>query len=263
MLRVAPVSDLDSDVDVDPEGDGTASLLPKRGRPDEMSGEYRDPVNFGLLSAGLGIGGIFFVIYWQAGAFSLGPGLAIFALLFPLAGLYAAYLALNVAILGFDRSGWRYRREFFGHSLETEEGRWSDIAQTSYRQWAKGGTRTSNSLTLFGELSLWDSSGKAVLKARTCFFERGNPGANHVPGKRQIGLTEPDFGTFVRLINDETPQLGYEWVAHVVNNWTPRNWFVYVDPGPDRYVQVPRGARAPIDANAGYDRGSDPLPTPF
>jgi hypothetical protein len=244
-----------SDEGAEPDVDTTADLPAEPRRPAEMSGEYRDPVNYGLLSAGAGIGGIFLWIYWQAGAFSQGPGLAIFALLFPLAGLLAALHALEVATLGFDRSGWRYRREFFGHTLETDEGRWSDVTDSVYRQWAKGGTRTSNSLTVFGELALWNSSGKAVLKAETCFYQRGNPGANHVPGKRQIGLSEDDFSSFVRLINDETPQLGYEWVPDVADD-RPREHplFFLPDPGPDRYMRVPRGTPA---------SESVPLPTPF
>lgn len=60
-------------------------------------------------------------------------------------------------------------------------------------------------MTLYGELSLWDASGKAVLRARTIFYNRSNPGAGHAPGRRQIGLSEGDFPYFVQMIDRETP----------------------------------------------------------
>lgn len=256
--------DLESDLEVEPFG--TAAPTPGTRRPDEMSGEYRDPVNYGLLSGAAVIGGVFLWIALGVGAFSKPPA-PYFALLFPLVALLVMYRALNVVTLGFDKTGWRYRREIFGHTLETEDGRWSDIAQTGFRQWAKGPTRGSNSFTIFGELSMWDSSGKAVLKAQTCFYERGNPGANHVPGKRQIGLSEPDFETFVSLINDESPQLGYEWVLQITDYRPLQNRFVrmfYADPGQARYGRVPRGTRAGAgEYPEGTSSDSVPLPTPF
>lgn len=260
------MKDLESDLGVEPDEFGTAGLQPETRRPDEMSGEYRDTVSYRLLFASAIVGGFFLWIYLGLAVLS-GPAVPIFALFLPLASLFVIYRALNVAIVGFDRSGWRYRREIFGHTLETEEGRWRDIAQTDYRQWAMGPTRASNAFTIFGELSMRDSSGKAVLKAQTTFYERGNPGANHVPGKRQIGLSEPDFETFVSLINDETPQLGYEWVLQTRDYRPLQNRFVrmfYADPGQDRYARVPRGARAGAgEYTEGTSSDSVPLPTPF
>jgi hypothetical protein len=248
------MSDMDTDLDFEPDEDRTGRP-PERRAAGGMSGEYRDPANYGLLAAAVVIGGFFLAIDLGIGVWR-NPAVLVFSLLFPSVAVLVALHALTVVTLGFDGSGWRYRRELFGHVRETEEARWSDIAQTAFRQWARGGTRSSNSFTVFGELSLWDSSGKAVLRAQTTFYERGNPGAAHDPGKRQIGLSQDDFRNFVRLINDETPQVGYEWVESDANAEPPRSRFTFMlaDPGPDRYVRVPRGSRTSDSVH---------LPTPF
>jgi ABC-type proline/glycine betaine transport system permease subunit len=87
-----------------------------------MSGEYSDPVSVSGVVATLAVILVWLVIIWKSGALTI-PAVAIFALLFPLVGLFAIYRALTIATLAFDRSGWRYRREIFGRRLETEEGR--------------------------------------------------------------------------------------------------------------------------------------------
>lgn len=242
-----------SDLGVDPEEDGDGAPPPEQLLPEEMSGEYRDGVNYPLLSAGVVIGGFFYWIDWQLFASTHPPvGLVIFTLIFPTLCQIATFRALCVVTLGFDRSGWHYRRTIFGRTLESEEGRWSDIAQTGFRQWA---TRGRYGATLYGELTMWDAGGKAVLRARTCFqLPAGNPGADHAPGRRQIGLSPDDFWAFVRMINYETPQVPYGWMRDLDNARPARNRFLYADPGPARYVRAPKGPRAPEP---------NPLPTPF
>jgi hypothetical protein len=210
--------------------------------PEEMSGEYSDPVRAFRLFATLAVILVWLVIIWKSGALTI-PAVAIFALLFPLVGLFAIYRALTIATLAFDRSGWRYRREIFGRLLETEEGSWGDIVRTSFRQWltqGRGGART-----LFGEFSLDDRSGQEVLKVRTRFYSQGNPGAGHAVGKRRIGVSEEDFWNFIRLINQETPELGYEWVPAPVDERASGPGSFFPHAGPDRYVRVPRGGRLP------------------
>jgi hypothetical protein len=254
------MSDLDGEMSLVTDGDGTPAPPPSRRLPAEMSGEYRDPVNYWMLATGVGIGGIFLWIYIEAGAFR-NPAVGAFASIFPLLCQLVTYAALNVATLGYDQSGWRYRREIFGHTLETEEGRWSDVYQTGYRQWALSGR---GGMSMFGEFSLLDAKGRAVIKARTCFYPPSGSKGNHAASRRLIGLSEEDFWSFVRLINDETPQLAYEFAQDLEHAQPPRNRFFYADAGPARYVPVPRGTRI-SDTGASETRASDPLnlPTPF
>jgi hypothetical protein len=199
--------------------------------------EYRDLVNVSGIIASLLIGGAALVLIILLRLNEGMPLLALlFALLFPLAALGAIFVALTSATLTYDRSGWRYRREVLGHTLETEEGKWSDIARTNYRQWYVGGKSGSS---LFGELSLIDSTGRTVLRGRTQFYARGDPSNGHSVAKRQIGLAGPNFDTFVRLIDSETPQLDYIWFpAEVVGG--VRIGGIFWDPGPPRFVKAPR-----------------------
>jgi hypothetical protein len=206
-----------------------------------MSGEYSDSVSVASLFATGVVILVWLVIIWMSGALTI-PAVAIFALLLPLAGVFAIYRALAIATLAFDRSGWHYRREIFGRLLETEEGSWGEIAQTSFRQWL---TQGRNLRTLFGEFSLTNRGGQVVLKVRTHFYSRGNPGAGHAVAKRRIGVSEEDFSNFVRLINQETPELGYEWVPVPVEEGAPGPDSFLPHAGPDRYLRVPRGRVLP------------------
>ncbi len=209
--------------------DGTeAELLP---------GEYRDSVNVSGIIASSIIGGAALVLIVSL---RLNAGMPIaallFALLFPLAAVGAIFIALTTAALTYDRSGWHYRREVLGHALDSEEGRWGDIAGTTYRQWYVAG-RTGSAL--YGELSLMDSTGSTVLRARTEFYAQSDPSYGHSVAKRQIGLNGPDFSRFVRLIDDETPQLEYTWMPAEVDE-RARIGGIFWNPGPPRFVQVPR-----------------------
>jgi hypothetical protein len=241
-------------------------------RSPDLSGEYRDPISYGILSAGIVLGGIFLAIDIPVGIQVKNFAVLIFGLLFPVACFLFAARGLIVSTLRFDRSGWHYRREILGRTLETEEGRWSEIGKTEFSQWGMSGR---NGMMVNGELLLWDSRPRVVLRARTAFYSSGVPGPNHSPGKRQIGLSEDGFRSFVGMINDETPQLPYQWAqAEVPEDRPPFISFIYVNPGPARYVQVPRGSRAPASVESVDSVAAEPaestesgdpvhLPTPF
>jgi len=204
-----------------------------------VPGEYRDSVNVSGIIASSIIGGaaLVLIIVLRLNAGMPVPAL-VFALLFPLAAVGAIFVALTTATLAYDRSGWRYAREVLGHTLDTEEGKWTDVGGTNYRQWYLAG-RTGSAL--FGELSLIDSTGRTLLRARTQFYARGDPSNGHSVAKRQIGLPVPDFDTFVRLIDEETPQLDYIWLPAEVDQGA-RIGGIFWNPGPPRFVKAPRQA---------------------
>jgi hypothetical protein len=233
---------------------------------DGTSGEYRDPVDWGQVAGGALVGGFFLAIVGPLAFQARNLFLTVFLLFMPFVGLLVVLRGFNVVTLGFDRNGWRYRRQIFGLTLETEAGGWQDIARSDYRQWATQGRY--GAVTLYGELSLWDVPGKAVLRARTIFYNRSNPGAGHAPGRRQIGLSEGDFPYFVQMIDRETPQLDYEWVPSPAPEEPPHRGFLVAKPGPDRYMRLPRGS-APVTAQPGGEDEQELAqegfhrPTPF
>jgi hypothetical protein len=213
----------------------------------DPSGEFRDPVNVGGAVAAAVIGGgalaLILDLFFNA---AMPVPVFLFALLFPLAAVAAILIAFTTASLAYDRSGWVFTRKLFGHIREQEQGSWSQVTQTNYRQWFVPGGRSGGGGTLYGELQVYDSSGRAVLRGRTAFFARGNPTAGHSAGKRQIGLPVAEFDAFVRLIDRETPQLDYVWRKADVD---PNASFggLLAKPGPPHYLQVRRGERGQDD----------------
>ena len=201
------------------------------------SGEYRDSVNVSSIIGATIVGGLALALIIDLAVNAHMPiGVTFFALLFPLAAVGAVLVALSTASLTYDRSGWRFERRLLGRTLESDQGTWGEIAATSYRQWFVGGR---NSSALYGELTLLDVTGRPLLRARTQFFARGDPSNGHAVGKRRLGLSQPTFYSFVRLIDDETPQLNYVWLPADVDEGAHFGGLFW-NPGPPRYVQVPR-----------------------
>jgi hypothetical protein len=214
---------------------------------DDPSGEFRDPVNVGgaVAAAVIGGGALALILDLFINAAMPVP-VFFFALLFPLAAVAAILVAFTTATLTYDRSGWVFTRRLFGHIRELERGSWSQVVQTNYRQWFVSGGRSGGG-TLYGELQVYDGSGRAVLRGRTAFFAQGNPTAGHSAGKRQIGLPLAEFDAFVGLIDRETPQLDYEWRKADVDPNASFGGFL-AKPGPPHYLQVHRGERGADDA---------------
>ena len=209
-------------------------------RVGELSGEFRDPENIGGAVAAAVIGGAALALIIGLFINTAMPVPAfLFALLFPLAAVAAILIALTTASLVYDRSGWVFTRRLFSHIREQEQGSWSQVAQTNYRQWFVPGGR-SGGRTLYGELQVYDASGRAVLRARTAFFAQGNPTAGHSAGKRQIGLPLAEFDAFVQLVDRETPQLDYVWRKADVDPDASFGGFL-AKPGPPHYLRVRRG----------------------
>jgi hypothetical protein len=229
---------------------------------DDPSGEFRDPVNVAGAVAAAVIGGaalaLILDLFFNA---AMPVPVFIFALLFPLAAVAAILIAFTTASLTYDRSGWVFTRKLLGHIREQEQGSWREVMQTNYRQWFVPGGRSGGGGTLYGELQVYDTSGRAVLRGRTAFFAQGNPTAGHSAGKRQIGLPVAEFDAFVRLIDRETPQLDYVWRKTEVD---PNASFggLLAKPGPPHYMQVRRGERGPdevaIDDLSAEDGGFTP-----
>ena len=220
------------------------------GLGDDPSGEFRDPVNVGGIVAAAVIGGaalgLIIDLFINA---AMPVPVFLFTLLFPLAAVAAILIAFTTASLTYDRSGWVFTRRLFDHIREQEQGSWSQVVQTNYRQWFVPGGRSGGG-TLYGELQVYDASGKAVLRARTAFFAQGNPTSGHSAGKRQIGLPPAEFDAFVRLIDRETPQLDYAWRKVDVD---PNASFggLLARPGPPHYLQVRRGESGADEAGIG------------
>lgn len=205
--------------------------------PGQFGGEFRDGINVGMIVAGVAIGSFFFAIDVGSGAFK-NPFLGVFASLFPLLCLAFASQGFVVASVAFDRYGWRYQREIFGRPLEAESGQWSDVGQTWFRQWVRQGR---NGVAVFGEFSLWDKAGKLLIKALTTFYRSGGaPGASHAPWRREFGLDANDFARFVRLVNDETPQLPYLWAELPLTDEDSRPHGFFTKRALDHYAQVAR-----------------------
>jgi hypothetical protein len=228
---------------------------------DDPSGEFRDPVNVGGAVAAAVIGGAALALILDLFINAAMPvPVFFFALLFPLAAVAAILIAFTTASLTYDRSGWVFTRKLFGHIREQEQGSWSQVVQTNYRQWFVSGGRSGGG-TLYGELQVYDSSGRAVLRGRTAFFAQGNPTAGHSAGKRQIGLPVAEFDAFVRLIDRETPQLDYVWRKADVD---PNASFggLLAKPGPPHYLQVRRGEHGPDDPAIDDLSAEDEAPKP-
>jgi hypothetical protein len=228
---------------------------------DDLSGEFRDPVNVGGVVAAAVIGGAALALIVDLLINAAMPvPVFLFALLFPLAAVVAIIIALTTAQVSYDRSGWVFTRRLFGRIREQEQGSWSQVAQTNYRQWFVSGGRGGGG-TLYGELQLYDPSGRAVLRARTAFFAQGNPTAGHSAGKRQIGLPPAGFDAFVRLIDRETPQIDYVWRRVDVDPNASFGGF-RASPGPPHYVQVRHGesgaGQASIDDQLAEDEAFKP-----
>ena len=223
-------------------------------RVDDPSGEFLDPVNIGGIVAAAVVGGAALALIIDLVINAAIPVAALlFGLLFPLAAVAAILIALTTASLTYDRSGWVFTRRLFGHIREQEQGSWSQVAQTNYRHWFVPGGR-SGGRTLYGELQVYDASGRAVLLGRTAFFAQGNPAAGHSAGKRQIGLSPAEFDAFVRLIDRETPQLDYVWRKVDVDPDASIGGLLS-KPGPPHYFRVRRGESA--DDDAGIDDSSE------
>lgn len=212
-------------------------------RPEEgLSGHLTDPVSVSDIVPTVIVSGLLTAIVLGAGAFRI-PAAAAFALIFPLAGLYGIARALVVSTLVFDRSGWHYRRELLGRTLETRSGHWGDTAWTAFRQWIVTGR---NGRTLYGGFSVADTGAGTVLDVRTILFSRGGAGSGHTAGRSQIGVEEGDFRRFVRFVNGATPHLGYEWVPVPGAELVPGPRSFLARSGADRFARVPRDGTAPF-----------------
>jgi len=221
------------------------SRPPAWSRPEEaLSGHLVDPVDRKRIATVVVVSGIWIAIMAGAGAFG-NLALAGFVLIFPAFGLVLIARALTAATLLFDRSGWHYRREVLGQTLDTCSGHWDDTAWTAFRQWIVQGRNTR---TLYGAFSVADPGARMALDVWTSFSLRGGAGSCHATGRSQIGVTEGDFRRFIRFVNGATPHLDYEWVpvpgAELVPG--PRSFFARA--GADRFARVPRGGTPPFPA---------------
>jgi len=212
-------------------------------RPEEaLSGHFTDPVDLNRIAAVVVISGIWIAIMVGAGAFG-NLAVAGFVLIFPASGLVIIARALIVATLVFDRSGWHYRRELLGQTLDTGSGHWDDTAWTAFRQWIVQGRNTR---TLYGAFSVADRGARMVLDVWMIFPIRGSAGRCHATGRWQIGVTEGDFRRFIRFVNGATPHLGYEWVPVPGAELVPGPRSFFARSGADRFARVPRGGTAPF-----------------
>lgn len=219
---------------------------PTRRIADDVRGEYTDSVSVGNV-----VFGAIWIGFWSwllAGLWAGAPwGARIFMSLFPLLGFGAMYLAFTIRTLAFDGSGWRYRRAIFGRTLETEEGRWADATGTRFWQRFVPPARGGGSGVLEGDFAVAGPNGQEALRVTAQLWpaDDGVPSSilHNTLGKRAIGLAANDFDRFIRLVNEETPQLNYEWKNAFPDGDAPTpGGFLGLSSGADRYVTVSRQA---------------------